>query len=142
MPNPRIPPGLKLLRADPVTGRDNRGRRAPTVANLQRTVPDMPDYVRKDPVALTEWNRVIPILMRCRLLHDGSSTAVGLYCAAVSRAVAAHRDWLAGTGTSRVVTEHDRAARSWAGELGLTPASEHVLTAAADRTPDEDDPFA
>jgi phage terminase small subunit len=142
VPQPKIPPGLKILRNDPVTGRDTRGKRAPSIANLPRIVPDVPSYVAEDSVARAEWDRVVPILQRARLLHEASQTAVGLYCAAVSRAIYAHRLYLSGEGSYRELADMDRAVRAWAGQLGLTPATEDVLVRCIEETPDEDDPFA
>ena len=42
MPNPKVPPGLKLLRTDEISGTTPAGRKPPTVAKLPRVVPPVP----------------------------------------------------------------------------------------------------
>src|SRR4051812_43489248 len=115
--------------------RDVHGKAIPHVANMPRVVPLEPGWVQEDAIAHREWLTVTALLSRVRLLHDASAAPVGAYCIAVSRLVAAQRGHREGTVSSREVSEHDRSMRAWAGRLGLDPAGESVLAAAAQETP-------
>jgi phage terminase small subunit len=142
MPNPKVPPGLKLLRTDEISGTTPARRKPPTVAKLPRVVPPVPESVRADPVAFAEWRRMRPILQRARLLHEASQTALAAYCLAVSRSLQAHARYAPGEASYREVPDLDRSRRAWAGQFGLTPATEDVLTTAATEISDEHYPFA
>ena len=121
MAHPPVPPGLRILRTDEITGTDSRGRKAPKIANLPRVTPSAPDWIRSDPNAHAEWRRVTPVLGRVRLMHDASRAALAAYCAAWSRFVRAHRGYMSGEDVSyREVTEHDRSLRAWAGHRSAT----------------------
>jgi phage terminase small subunit len=140
MARPRKPPGLRLLESSG-DGKDKRGERVPTVANLPRVAPDPPPQVKENPLAMAERERVLPILTRARLLHEGSQSALAAYCLASAEAMEAHRRYALGEISYRELGI-DRAHRAWAGQMGLTPSSEDVLTKAAAAVPEEDDPFA
>ena len=141
MARPRKPPGLRLLESSG-DGKDKRGKRVPTVANLPRVAPDPPPQVKENPLAMAEWERVLPILVRARLLHEGSQSALAAYCLAAAEALEAHRRYALGEVSYRELGDLDRAHRAWAGQMGLTPSTEDVLTKAAAQIADDDDPFA
>jgi phage terminase small subunit len=142
MGNPRTPPGLKLLRSDPITGRDSRGKRAPTVANLPRYVPEIPAIVAKDQLALQCWRWATPTLQRAHLLHDASVLPLIGLCTSYAMYARAPEGHAKGRVMSRATLDHGRDFRAWCGRFGLDPAAEGLLAQAAEQVPDEDDPFA
>jgi P27 family predicted phage terminase small subunit len=100
-----------------------------------RLPPDPPDFL--DGEALAEWHRVVPELVRLKLLCPLHRSALVAYCETWQRLVDAQaliaKEGLLHTN-SQGVTRHpavaiaeaaSRELRAWAGEFGLTPSAEN-----------------
>lgn len=78
------PTPLKLLKAT----RADRINTAEPIA--PPALPDCPSHL--DAIARTEWERIVPILSRMRVLSELDGTALALYCQSYSRWVLAEQD--------------------------------------------------
>jgi len=108
-----------------------RGRKPEisTDAEALRKVPAPPSWMAKD--AKTEWRRIMPELVRRRILTDADMGAVEAYCTATARIREAERTiakegLISGNRKHPAVAIQNDAmttARQLAAELGLTPVS-------------------
>ena len=96
--------------------------------------PEPPDYLCE--IALEEWNRIVPELLKLKLVSEIDRTGVILYCESYARWVTAIQDIktlgtvvLTGSGTLmknpavNVANESLDAIRKMLVEYGMTPAS-------------------
>ncbi|KAF0136870.1 MAG: phage terminase small subunit P27 [Xanthobacteraceae bacterium] len=109
-----------------------RGRKPDQIATdpgALRVVPSPPSWLAKD--AKAEWRRIMPELVRRRILTDGDMGAVEAYCTAVARIREAEK-MIAAEGLTTGARKHPAVAiqndamttaRQLAAELGLTPVS-------------------
>jgi hypothetical protein len=125
MPNPKVPPGLKLLRTDEISGTTPAGRKPPTVAKLPRVVPPVPESVRADPVAFAEWRRMTPILQPARLLHEPHDRARGVLPGCKSLPAGA-RALCPGGGVLPRGARPGPLPPGLGGQFGLAPATDDV----------------
>jgi P27 family predicted phage terminase small subunit len=126
-----------------------RGRKSPprAAADALSRVPKVPAWFTDE--AAAEWRRVMPQLVERGTLTAADLSACELYCSAVGDALVA-RKTIATEGATietrlgdtkrhpawTTLRESTTAARQWAAELGLTPASRSRV---ATEAPDDDD---
>ncbi|GAB5501333.1 MAG: phage terminase small subunit P27 family [Pseudohongiellaceae bacterium] len=117
------------------------------------SLPDPPEPVRTDPVALGIWEQVAPELHATGVLTAVDGLALGAYCRAVARWIHAerklqqfgaiikgHRDKPTLSPFTREANEAVKQMQQLGSEFGLTPVSRSRIHAVA--TPEEDDPWA
>ncbi len=126
-----------------------RGRKSPAKAagEALKRAPRVPEWFTKE--AAAEWRRVMPQLIERGTLTTADISACELYCSAVGDSLVA-RKTIALEGATietrlgdtkrhpawTTLRESTTAARQWAAELGLTPASRSRVSQEA---PDDDD---
>ena len=143
-----IPTSLKVLTGARIRGRSTRPQ------PVAEGIPTCPADIL-DPIAIAEWNRVTPLLVRACVVAAIDQTALAAYCASYSMWVAAERA-LAAAGSLTVTTRlgaevpHPLLAisrgaadqmRRFAVELGMTPSARTRLAGSAPG-PEEASPFA
>lgn len=112
MANPRKPPALKV-----VAGTDRRDRDVQTLdLPPVKSAPDPPSWM-PNPHAITEWNRLVPILMANNLLTDADLSALAQACALHGKCVQLYAAGEAPTA-SMVGT-----LRNLLNDFGLTPVA-------------------
>jgi len=126
-----------------------RGRKSPAKATGEalKRVPRAPSWLSEEAVA--EWRRIMPQLIERGTLTTADLSACELYCAAVGDTLVARKTIAAEGATINTrlgdtkrhpawttLRESTTAARQWAAELGLTPASRSRV---ATEAPDNDD---
>lgn len=127
----------------------NPGKRAlPDLPNILPGEPEAPASVQGDAVALAEWRRIVPELMRVNLLSECDAAALASYCSAYSlyqaaaKSVAKDGILLIGTMGVRknpavgVMLDAWKAVRAFASEFGLSPASRSKVTRTDSGDPD------
>lgn len=129
-----------------------RGRKTPatTPADAIDKVPRPPAEMGAE--ARAEWKRVLPVLVERRVLSPGDLAGVEAYCNAVGDAAQARaaiakdgayvtnaRDELKRHPGFATLREANQAARQWAAELGLTPASRGRITSEGGASDEDDD---
>ncbi len=82
---PPKPTALKILQGNPGHRRLNEHE-----PQLDVEAPECPEYL--DEIAQAEWNRVIPILLRMRVLTEADQMNLGILCQSFSRMVFAQRE--------------------------------------------------
>lgn len=150
-------------------GRDSGGRPIPEpVFSTDGSDMPIPEPVLDDPVALAEWDRVVPTLLRDRVIKPEDGWPLGAYCLAVSQYRQAVERY-AGEGpttwvqvgmpdgstarktqvnpTWRVVKDAAELMLRLAKEFGLTPVASAGLgrlraKAAAEGGDEPENPFA
>ncbi len=103
-------------------------------------VPPCPKSVLADPIAKAEWDRVVPELLRMRVLSEVHMAALGAYCNSFSEWQRAEeilrrggRTYTNSNGTVcahpavSIVNQAKAQVRVWAAEFGMTPASSSRL---------------
>lgn len=126
-----LPEALTKLHGNPGKRREKKIPRA------RVGVPDAPDHLRKIPIALEEWNRVVPLLVAMRVLSHSDRACLAAYCTHYARHVRAEEQ-IARWETELVLTpNHSMQQSPWVSisnraselmhkfmvELGLTPSS-------------------
>ena len=107
-------------------------------------VPPCPDFVLKDKIALAEWKRAVPELLRMGVLSEIFGTALAAYCMSYSQWQRAEiilrkegSTYTMRNGTTcthpavGIARQAMAATRVWAAEFGMTPASRsrlHITT--------------
>lgn len=149
-PKPR-PARLKLIEgARP--GRDSGGRKVKEPPAFRRVAPQPPEWLPEE--ARSEWDRVVPELMRLELTKPIDRAALTAYCLTWDRLVRAQREMefdgsvLSHNSQGRVrhpavavIEAASKELRAWVGEFGLSPSSEGRLAAAGAEDGQDDDPF-
>ncbi|GHA11360.1 hypothetical protein GCM10007989_02080 [Devosia pacifica] len=122
-----------------------RGRKSPAgvPADALEKVPSAPTTLSAE--GKKEWRRVMPVLVARRVLSPADITAAETYCAAVGDAAQARAalkrdgDYIANAKGElkrhpawTTLREATTAARQWAAELGLTPASRSRISEGGD----------
>ena len=123
------PNAVKVLEGNP-------GKRAlPEQPNVLPGAPEPPESVQADPVALAEWNRILPQLLDVGLCAKIDGAALAGYCSLVSLAHNANesirRDGVlvvTSTGVKKnpacgLLFDALKGIKAFAVEFGLTPAS-------------------
>ncbi|MEU0875996.1 phage terminase small subunit P27 family [Nocardia brasiliensis] len=152
------PASLKLLTGR-APGRDSGGRVVNTLGFETGTAPEPPDWLHGD--ALEEWNRVVPMLARLKIIKAEDRTTLAAYCQAVAVFTRASQELneqgltimttvKAADGTTqrkpmanplwRVVKESGAELLRYAKEFGLTPVAEQIVARGRATRKDEDDP--
>lgn len=126
-----------------------RGRKSPAKATGEalKRVPRVPEWFTDE--AAAEWRRVMPQLIERGTLTTADLSACELYCSAVGDSRVASKTIAIEGATIETrlgdnkrhpawttLRESTTAARQWAAELGLTPASRSRVSQEA---PDDDD---
>lgn len=139
-----MPKALKKRR-----GTYRPSRAAKDAMELPVETPDVPEWL--DDEGRKEWARVVPMLEEAKVLSAIDRVALGNYCAAVSLAIKATREYqkygVALTKNKRVYTHPmikvAQEARAQAlrigAEFGLTPASRTRVSGKAAKTGHEGD---
>lgn len=154
MPGPRPKPtAQRRLEGNP--SRRPLNDREP-VLPASRAVLDDPRELAGDPVALTEWRRLTPMLRTARQITDGDRAMLVLFCQEWSRAqrtqerLIANGDVVAHPTTKQPMRNpfalaHRHAVeecRRLAAELGLSPSSRSKVTRDGEGPLFADDDFA
>lgn len=85
---PPKPAALHVINGNPSRLPDLEGRIA-REPKPEAKVPECPEWLKRDPVAFAEWNRVVPQLENIGLLTAVDGAALEGYCKSYSRWVAA-----------------------------------------------------
>lgn len=132
-----------------------RGRKTPasTPTDVVEKVPRPPSEMSAE--AKAEWKRVMPVLVERRVLSPADLAGVEAYCNAVGDAAQARaaiqKDGAYLTNARAELKRHPAfatlreatmAARQWAAELGLTPASRGRISEGSADEDDDDSPLA
>lgn len=115
MANPRKPAKLKVI-----AGTDQPCRRpgaSPVELPLAAEIPAAPDWL-PNVHAVSEWNRLAPILHKVGLLTEGGLSALGTLCALHGKLV---QLWSAGEApTGHMLAQY----RALVNDFGLTPVAQ------------------
>jgi P27 family predicted phage terminase small subunit len=136
------PNAIKVLEGNP-------GKRAlPDQPNVLPGAPDPPDSVQSDPVALAEWNRILPQLLDLGLVAKIDAASLAGYCLLISMAHKASES-IAKDGVLVVspagvkknpacglLLDALKGIKAFAVEFGLTPASRSRVSRADSANPD------
>jgi P27 family predicted phage terminase small subunit len=146
------PAALKLL-GGTAPGRDSGGQKVKLPPPFKRVAPEAPDWLTED--ALTEWERVIPELMRLELLKELDQQALAAYCECVSMFkrcvqnieeeglhIQVNEDKVIANSAVSNMLKFSQQLRGWANEFGLTPSAENRLATVEPKPKDDDsNPF-
>ncbi len=146
------PAALRLVQGRS-PGRDSGGRKVKPPPAFKRLPPKAPAWLSAE--AAAEWARVLPELTRLDLLKEQDRAALAAYCETWATFVEATRlvqeqglVFEAKQGTLPhpavgIARAAGRELRVWAGQFGLTPATEAgVGLKGGDSGAAEDDPLA
>ncbi len=145
------PTKLKIVRGNPGKRALNQREPEPTIGT-----PGKPEWLK--PLAVAEWDRVVPELERLGLLTVVDGPSLAAYCQAFAEFADA-QEFLNENGATYVLRDKDgevksvqqfpqvaiarnaaHSMRMFASEFGLTPASRSRLSTPAPK--EEADPFA
>lgn len=141
------PTALKQLAGNP--GRRPLNKLEPKYA---LGMPDPPESIQNDPVALKEWNRVVPLLIEQNVLTHADYGCMACYCGEYSlymRAVEYIQEEGITIETPKgirknpavsIASDAARQLRAFCAELGLTPSSRSKVSKAP-RSQEADDKF-
>jgi phage terminase small subunit len=129
MPRPRKPTALKVLAGTLRRDRDAGLQMMPACVVC---APPAPDWL-PNAYAVTEWERLAPILAANGLLFEGSLSALAVLCALHGRLATL---WAAGEAPTAALIAGYRALAS---DFGLTPIAAGKVRPA---TPQRINPFA
>lgn len=150
MPRTTAPANVRLL-AGRGNGTDSGGRKVPQAPKFRRLPPEKPAWLSEE--AATEWDRVLPELVRLQLVKQEDAAALASYCEAWATFVTATQTWHregmtieAKQGTLAhpavaIARNAGRELRAWAAHFGLTPSTEQALGQREASHAEDDNPF-
>ena len=138
------PTEVKML-----TGNPGKRKLPELTPQLPPGAPDAPDSVQADAIALQEWHRIVPELVRLNLLSVADMGALAGYCQAfslwqqASASVQSDGILLSGPLGKRknpavgIMLDAWKQVRAFASEFGLSPASRSKVSHVSSENPDQ-----